>query len=447
MSKPLETLEEQLDSFDAAARAEALEELIAMADAGIVEVPPPGLAFNLHCHSFYSFNGYGYSPSRLAWLGRKKGLLAMGIVDFDVLDGVDEFLAACKRLRLRVCAGMETRVFIPEFGTRVINSPGEPGISYHMGVGFTRTAVAQTDLLRELKQVAQDRTRGLVARVNTVLHEIELDFETHVLPLTPNGNVTERHVCAAYEQRARDHFDSEEETISYWASVLHVHTEDIGAIYDSRPALQALIRSKTMKAGGVGYVSPDGDEFPRIDRVNAFVKDAGAIPTHTWLDGASPGEEAIEELLDCTMAAGVAAVNIIPDRNWNIANPDQKRIKVAKLNEFVALAEARHLPVIVGTELNAHGLPFVDDFDAPEMKPLHPVFLKGAYILHAHTILQAQAGMGYLSPWAEQHFGSIPEKNAFFEQVGAHTNSANPPAAWQPTPSDLPESVLSSLDA
>ncbi len=65
------------------------------------------------------------------------GFAAVGIVDFDVLDAVDEFLAACDVVGVRGSAGIETRVFIPEFATREINSPGEPGVYYHMGIGFT----------------------------------------------------------------------------------------------------------------------------------------------------------------------------------------------------------------------------------------------------------------------------------------------------------------------
>ena len=55
--------------------------------------------------------------------------LPMGIVDFDVLDGVDEFLGACDAVGLRGSTGMETRVFVPEFADREINSPGEPGVT------------------------------------------------------------------------------------------------------------------------------------------------------------------------------------------------------------------------------------------------------------------------------------------------------------------------------
>ena len=47
-----------------------------------------------------------------------------------------------------------------------------------------------------------------------------------------------------------------------------------------------------------------------------------------------------------------------------------------------------------------------------------PIFLKGAHILYAHTVLQRAAGMGYLSHWAEKCYCSVSEKNAFFEAFG-----------------------------
>ena len=132
----IEQLEQQLDSFNAGERERALSLLCEQAEAGEIELPKPGDFTNLHCHTFFSYNAYGYSPSKFAWLARKAGLAVAGTVDFDTLEALDEFRTACKLLDLKGCSGLETRVYVPEFATRVINSPGEPGISYHMGVGF-----------------------------------------------------------------------------------------------------------------------------------------------------------------------------------------------------------------------------------------------------------------------------------------------------------------------
>ena len=158
----------------------------------------------MHCHTFFSFNAYGHSPTSLAWLAKRRGFKLMGIVDFDVLDGVDEFLDACDLLGVRGSAGIETRVFIPEFARREINSPGEPGVYYHMGIGFTSSRVpeAATGILAGMRQRAARRNQGLVDRVNAHLDPVTIDCERDVLPLTPAGNATERHIVVAYIQMA-----------------------------------------------------------------------------------------------------------------------------------------------------------------------------------------------------------------------------------------------------
>ena len=87
-------IEEALDSFGAGERREALEGLWLKARAGEIELGAIGSQLNIHCHTFFSFNAYGYSPTRFAWKARKEGLALAGIVDFDVLDGLDELQTA-----------------------------------------------------------------------------------------------------------------------------------------------------------------------------------------------------------------------------------------------------------------------------------------------------------------------------------------------------------------
>ncbi|MHC4325980.1 MAG: PHP domain-containing protein, partial [Planctomycetota bacterium] len=94
----IEKLEQQLDSFDPEQRKNALSALCGKAEAGLIDLPEAGRDVNIHCHTFFSYNTYGYSPSKFAWLARKAGLAVAGVVDFDVLDALDEFLDACKLL-------------------------------------------------------------------------------------------------------------------------------------------------------------------------------------------------------------------------------------------------------------------------------------------------------------------------------------------------------------
>jgi len=447
MTVTKQVLELQLNDFNPSLRREALETLWDRARVGEIDLPSQTNDVNLHCHTFFSFNGYGQSPSSVAWKAKQLGLAAVGLVDFDVLDGVDEFLSACALLGLRACAGLESRVFVPEFSTREINSPGEPGIAYFMGSGFVSSTPHETGILPMLKETAQGRTRTIVERINPYLSPAKIDYEADVLPLAPNGNPTERHVCIAYDNKARDIFPDENARAAYWADKLGADADGLRAMFIDPPVFQELIRSKVMKAGGVGYVKPEGPDFPAFKDVTRFFLNAGAIPTFAWLDGTSAGEQNIDEMLDLMMAEGVAFVNIIPDRNWNIKDPDTRKQKVALLHDFVQRALDRHLPIMVGTELNAYGQRYVDDFSVEEMQPLVVPALDAAMILHGHTVLESTQGMGYVSEWAKVRFASAQEKNAFYRRIGETVAPGKTKATELLGPEMSPHHVLATLQS
>lgn len=409
--------ESQLCSLDPGVRARALSVLLAQVEAGEVTFAPEIEAANMHCHTFFSFNGYGYSPTALAWLARTHGFQAMGIVDFDVLDGVDEFLRACDLVGLRGSAGMETRVYLPEFADREINSPGEPGISYHMGIGFTSSqAPAEVaGILNGMRQRAEQRNRGLVDRVNAYLDPVQLDYERDVLRMTPLGNATERHISAAYVALVEG---SVKDPVGFWAERLEIDASRVAALAQDLPSLHNTVRSKLMKRGGVGYVQPDHGSFPSVEEVNELVIACGALPCATWLDGTSSGEQCEEELLALLIGKGIVALNIVPDRNWNIADPEQRQTKVRNLYQVVELAQALDLPLNVGTEMNKHGLKLVDDFDAAELAPVRQSFLDGAMFAYGHTVAQRGLGIGYQSEWAQSELPTRAQRNAFYTALG-----------------------------
>jgi hypothetical protein len=444
------SLETKLNDFAAPARHAALAALVARADGDQVDLHPPLQAVNMHAHTFYSFNAYGHSPSSLAWLARKRGYLAIGTVDFDVLDAVDEFLDACEAVAVRGSTAIETRVYIPEFSTREISSPGEPGVAYHMGIGFTsgQTTGAAATILADMRQRASQRNRDLIERVNAHLDPVTIDYERDVLPLTPAGNATERHILVAYTRAAQKQADEHGlDGVEFWANKLSAKREQIAAMLNDMPKLHNLIRAKLMKRGGVGYVQPGPTTFPSVDEFHQFVTGCQALPCATWLDGTSTGEQAIEELLNLLISKGVVALNIIPDRNWNIADAEQKRVKVQNLYDVVALAQRLDLPLNIGTEMNAYGQKQIDDFDAPELAPVRQAFIDGAYFVYGHTVMQRHAGLGYPSAWAGAALPTRAARNAFYTQVGLWVlpGKAGVGIVKALTPEMTPEEILARL--
>lgn len=352
MSFSIAELEKQLDSFDPCQRKAALETLRDKLAAGMIEVKPPSANVNLHYHSFFSYNYRNYSPSKIAWLAKIAGLAVAGIIDFDVLDGTEEFHEAAKLLELKVCVGIETRVFVPEFADKEINSPGEPGISYHMGYGFTSSKVPDEfeQFKNSLTETVAKRNRGLIDRVNMYLRGAELDYKKDVLPLTPSKNATERHICLAYARKAREAFNDDNVLRRFWTEKLNWQPE-LSDLPDGIDLLNT-IRAKTMKRGGAGYVQPGAGAFPTLAQTNRFILAVGGIPTVGWLNGLSAGEKQYEKLVQIAISSGVAAMSIIPDRNYT---PGVKDEKLDNLYATVELAQKYDLPIIIGTEMNSPG--------------------------------------------------------------------------------------------
>ena len=378
---------------------------------------------NMHMHTHFSFNALGLSPSALVKEAVARGLYAAAICDFDVLEGLEEFYAAGDEAGFRVAAGLETRVFFPEYAGDEINSPGEPGVYYFMGMGFGRVPDADSPAgksLAQLRRRASQRNQALVERINQAYPEMAVDYTSDVLPLTPSGNATERHIVRAYilKVRAAAKDDPEFERTS-WGKALGLPQDKLAAVLRDEVALQNTIRSKLMKAGGVGYVQPDYATFPPLETVIAMILDAGAIPMATWLDGLNSGERDMATQLECLRAKGVAALNIVPDRSWNILDPEKRRVKVERLYDVVSVANRMQLPINVGTELNSFGQPFVDDFESEALRPLWPDFMRGANIMIAQARLARFAGVSYCDPAAQSAFGpDTVAKNDCFERIG-----------------------------
>jgi hypothetical protein len=437
-------LEAELDSFDPAVRQAALDGLLARARQGPAPVATHAVLVNMHCHTFFSFNALGHSPTSLAWLGRQRGFALMGIVDFDVLDGVDEFLTACEKAGLRGAAGIETRIFVPEYASREINSPGEPGVCYHMGIGFSSAGVPDSvaPVLADLGRRAAERNRGILDRVNAYLDPVVIDYERDVLPLTPAGHPTERHLVTAYVQAARR---AVPDPAAFWAASLGRSRDEIAAIMADAPRFQDLIRARLMKRGGVGYIRPESGMFPSLEAFHELIVACGALPCAAWLDGSSAAEQDGAAWLEFLVGKGVVALNIIPDRNWNIADPEARRIKVQNLYGIVKIAQELDLPLNVGTEMNSFGQKLVDDLDAPELAPVRQAFVDGAYFVYGHTALQRAAGLGYQSEWACAHLPSRRARNDFYTRMGYRI----PPGARgiaqgkQLSPEMTPEEIVS----
>ncbi|MDA0991653.1 MAG: hypothetical protein O3A51_12995 [Verrucomicrobia bacterium] len=412
-------LEQQLDDFDAATRQQALTALLTEYGKTAMAV---GDNVNMHMHSTFSFNAEEWSPSHIAWASRQAGLRAAALCDFDVLDGALEFLNAGEQLGLRSAAHVETRVFHDDCSDVVVTSPGEPGVTYIMGAGFTKIPDDGTPPAVELvayRERARQRNLALVGRINAQVSDIAVDYDRDVVSLTPAGNATERHIVRAYINRAKTVFEHADHVARYWGQVLERDFEAMLELLADPPTLEEVVRARLAKRGGLGYEQPSETTFPPMQQFIDWVRACDAIPMITWLDGSSDGERDPATLLELQMARGCAALNIIPDRNWNLNNPGERATKTANLAAIVSEADRRGLPINIGTEMNKTGLPFVDDLAGAELAPYRETFVRGAEIMVGHSWLQRYAGYAYLGEQACSDYPDVHARNTFFASIGA----------------------------
>lgn len=412
-------MEEELNGFDPRSRAAVLDKLIALRIPGECQSGN----VNLHMHTFFSYHHAAWSPSRFAWEARKAGLYAAGIIDFDGMDGVAEFLAAGEALGLRATAGVETRAFLSDFADQEIDSPGEPGVHYLAGSGMVKSPAAGTaeaGYLRGLRTLSLRRMREMADRINASFPAIAVDFDREVAARTPSGYATERHLAAAYVNASRRAMPMPSERADFWAGPLGLPHAGAVALMRDQAAWEDKIRSRLMKKGGIGYAQPGPRTFPPVGEVYAWIKACGGVAMDSWLDGTSAGEAKASELLECNHALGARALNLIPDRNWNVSDAAAKRRKLENLARVISLAIAKDMPLHIGTEGNRPGLPFADDLARPELAPYKAAFTQGARILIGHAVLARFADFPYAGDAAEGEFaGSMPAMNGFFEAVGA----------------------------
>ena len=413
-------LEKKLNDFDPRARRDALEALLAL--TGRQPPADSGMNVNMHCHSFFSYNADGWSPTRIAWACHRQGLHAAALCDFDVLDGLDEFLRAGLTLGLRTAVHLETRAFLADYAKQEINSPGEPGVTYIMGAGFVAKPADDTPQGRGLAQFrdnARVRNEALIARINEKLPAIRIQYARDVLPLTPLGVATERHIVRAYAAQARQAFADADKRAAFWAPLLKRKPEECKTLEGDEPKFEEAVRSALAKRGGIGYAQPDATAFPPVEEFIAWVRSCDAIPMLTWLDGTGAGESDCRAMLALLRDKGCAAINIIPERNWNIGKPQERDTKIAKLHEIVQEATAMDLPINIGTEMNRAGLPPVDELNGPVLSRHRDAFVQGAQVMVGHTLLARYAAAPYLGKRAQAEFPRRKARNRFYASVGA----------------------------
>lgn len=134
---------------------------------------------DMHMHSTAS-DGL-FKPSLLAFECKKAGISLAALTDHDTIDGVGEFLAAAKELKMPAISGVE---FSVEY----------PGEMHMLGYGFDIENRELNEVLTGLKAERKNRARRMVDNLRAQGYNIEL---SKVQELAGGGSVGRPHVARA----------------------------------------------------------------------------------------------------------------------------------------------------------------------------------------------------------------------------------------------------------
>ncbi len=355
------------------------------------------LEVNAHIHTPYSFSAFD-NLDQLFGMAVKESMAALGINDFFVTDGYEEFCTKAIENHIFPLFNIEFIGLLKEEQQRNIrvNDPNNPGRCYFSGKGLDYPFHLKGDLKSRLTRViseSQLQVKSMIDKTNAWLDQVGagifLDMEG-IRTRHAKNLVRERHIAKALRIAAFEKATQEEERFLLLTRILGGKAP--ASPLPDIPALENEIRNSLLKAGGKAYVEEDEKAFMPVDEIIRIIVDAGGIPCYPALLDDKNGrcteyEDNPEKLRRELIKRHIGCVELIPGRN-----------DAARLQAFVEYFDKNGFVILMGTEHNSPGMiPLA--CGTRDGKPLNDFLRKvsweGACVVAAHQYLRARGGEGY----------------------------------------------------
>lgn len=355
------------------------------------------LKVNNHIHTPYSFSAFT-TIEEAVLLARDEDVRILGINDFYVRDGYEEFIKQCRRHQIFPLLNIELIGISKEdqeAGIRV-NDPGNPGRTYITGKGLAFPSILPVGQQQKLNRVLKEsnsQVAKMIELVNRWLKFQQVDISLSMKEIMEEhamDSLRERHVAKALRIKIELNSQSDEEFYkllaqSYGGTASEKKRDDVAGLEDE-------LRGRLLKSGSPAFVPEDEKAFLSMEELISIIQDAGGIPTYPMLlDGAggtfTEFEGDREQLLESLKERGIYSIELIPLRN---------RIEVVK--EYAEYFYENGFVVTFGTEHNSPvRLPLTVSCknNEPLDEKLMQISFNGAAYLAAHQYRCAKEGPGY----------------------------------------------------
>lgn len=298
------------------------EELVAAYDEARFTKP---LKVNNHIHTPYSFSAFD-SVAAAVEMANKENVKMLGINDFYVTDGHDEFIDACIHHGVFPLLNIELIGIShsdQDKGVR-INDPKNPGRIYLSGKGLSSPFNLPADEAAKLQKIVEGsnlQVEEMISLLNTWMEKQGMRLKLSQKEIVDNyamNLLRERHVARVIRQK----LDIESDDQADYEARLNALYNGEASVTDRQDiaGTEEELRSRLLKSGAPAFVPEDDDAFLPLEEIIELIKAAGGIPTYPLLlDGAGVSmtefERSKEELKAVLDKHGIKAIELIPLRN------------------------------------------------------------------------------------------------------------------------------------
>ncbi len=382
----------------------------------MMQFPFEVLNVNGHVHTPYSFSAFS-GMEQIFEMAEKENIKALGINDFYVTDGYEEFCDLASRNSIFPLFNIEAIALSKEQqsqGIRV-NDPNNPGRTYFSGKGLNYPVILAgeyKDLLDSVKTESQRQVADMITKLNSWLKELGIGLSfayDDIRKRYARQLVRERHIAQALRIAVFELAGDEAGCKSMLEKIYS--GKPVGVNIHDAAALENELRNNLLKAGGKAFVEEDEKAFLSVEQMKKIYLKAGGIPCYPVLLDDAKGnftefESDKERMCAELLAQDIYSIELIPGRN-----------KLEILEPFVNYFDKKGFVITFGTEHNAPGLiPLtVTSRGKVELTDyLKRVNYEGACVIAAHQYLHSQGETGYV----DENVRAAVDRRAEFIELG-----------------------------
>ena len=361
---------------------------------------PPFREANSHIHTPWSFSAFEKMETAFS-MAKDEKITLLGINDFYVADGYDEFNKGCLKNRIFPLFNIEFIGLLKEEqkkGIR-INDPKNPGRIYFCGKGldypFNPGWVKKIQLNMVIRE-SQNQMKEMITKLNNLISGVNPSLKISYKEIKSrftHGLVRERHLARAIRFLATENFKTPGDQLDFIESLYGGKRSEAGL--SNLTALENEIRSNLLKSGGPAFVEEEESSFLELSKIIKIIIRAGGIPCYpVLLDDPSGNytefENDPDKLYSALTRLGIECIELIPGRN-------DLRI----LRNFVEYFNGKGFIITFGTEHNTPEmipLTVTARGGEPLDESLKTIAWEGACIIAAHQYLRADGRQGYVLP-------------------------------------------------